>query len=102
MIVSLSRLLCCKVKGELNVKTTTYFCLNLLLLYINSVKFILKLKSNYIEKLNVETKKTLQKYTVVANYEIVSGMIRRRLRYLELKYGIVLRNLDSFWAIYVS
>ena len=37
---------------------------------------------------------------MVAN-EIVSGMILRRLRYSELKYGNVLRNLDIFWAIYV-
>ena len=53
----------------------TYFCLNLLLQQINSVVF-LKLKLNYIEKLNIETKKTLQKKfdTVVAN-QIVSDMV---------------------------
>ena len=33
--------------------------------------------------------------TVVAN-EIVSGMVWRSLRYSELKYGGVLRNLDIF------
>ena len=40
------------------------------------MKFFFKLKSNYIEKLNIETKKTLQKRfdTVVAN-EIASGMV---------------------------
>ena len=38
--------------------------------------------------------------TVVAN-EIVSGMVWRKLRHSELKYGSVLRNLDIFWAIYI-
>ena len=38
--------------------------------------------------------------TVVA-YEIVSGMVWRRLRYSQLKCGSVLRNLDIFCAIYV-
>ena len=37
--------------------------------------------------------------TMVAN-EIVSGMVWRTLRYSELKYGSVLRNLDIFCAIY--
>ena len=64
----------------------TYFCLNLLVQQINLKS---KLKSNYIEKLNKENKKTLQKRfgTVVA--------------YSELKYGIVLRNLDIVRPIYV-
>ena len=50
----------------------------------------------------METKRSLSKRfdTVVAN-EIVSGMVWRRLRYSELKYGTVLRNLDIFWANYV-
>ena len=53
----------------------TYICLNLLVQQINSEVFF-KLKSNYIEKLNTETKNTLQKRfdTAVTN-EIVSGMV---------------------------
>ena len=39
----------------------TYFCLNLFIQQINSVKFFFKLKSNYIEKLNIETKNSLKK-----------------------------------------
>ena len=49
------------------------------------------MNSDYIEKLNIE--KTLKKRfdTVVAD-EILRGMVWRRLRYSELKYGSVLRN----------
>ena len=53
-----------------------YLCLNLMVKQINSVEIFLKSKLNYIEKSNIETKRTLQKKfgNVVAN-EIVSGMV---------------------------
>ena len=42
------------------------------------MKIFLSLKTNYIEKLNIETKKTLWKrFDTVVAYEIVSGMVRR-------------------------
>ena len=45
-------------KGELNAKTNV-FLFESVGKWITSVKFFLKLKPNYIEKLNIETKKTL-------------------------------------------
>ena len=58
----------------------TYFCLNLLVQQINSVIFFLKLKSNYIEKLNIETKKAVQKSFIKNRTQIadIKGFLQKR------------------------
>ena len=73
--------------------------------WYNSVKFFFKLKSNYIEKLRIETQKTLLKrFDILVANEIVSGMVWRRLWYSELKYSSVLPNLGRsvFFFFYSS
>ena len=88
-----------KIKGELNA-ITNLFLFESIGIANWLCEVFLKFKSNYFEKLNIETNKVLQKKfnTVVAN-EIVSGMVWRRLRYSDLKYGSLLQNRDVFWAI---